>query len=272
MPSSTRTNMKMSIPCLLGVVVYCVTLFGWHHFCAQHYAAQSKPRQIVAARSQLQAINVATQHSNPIMEATIKPADAGVVSAEDAVDEVATASTEPMLTSKRPATDTPTTGTPAAAISDAVAKAELNRDGVPACPGRKPIHCVLTAQGTTYQSWQARIMYYHWKKQAAIDGPCTDMTGFTRLVSSEDAKPDELEGEIPSVFVRSLTTAELATLGHFGVLNRPFSVVQACCRSSHPVRRISSSSLDACTALSCPCRPTTTAGHVLTLGMHGWRL
>jgi len=69
-------------------------------------------------------------------------------------------------------------------------------------------------------------MYYHWKKQAAIDGPCTDMTGFTRLVSSEDAKPDELEGEIPSVFVRSLTTAELATLGHFGVLNRPFSVVQ----------------------------------------------
>lgn len=70
-------------------------------------------------------------------------------------------------------------------------------------------------------------MYYHWKKQAALDGECTDMTGFTRLVSSEDAKPDGMEKEIPSVFVKQLTDAELLTLGHFGVLNRPYSVVQA---------------------------------------------
>lgn len=94
------------------------------------------------------------------------------------------------------------------------------------CPEQKPIHCLLTAQATVYQQWQARIMYYHWTKQARLDGPCSDMTGFTRLVASEDGKPDGLETEMPSVFVRQLTTDELATLGHFGVLNRPYSVIQ----------------------------------------------
>eukprot|EP00966_Prymnesium_polylepis_P052482 1215465-Prymnesium_polylepis.1 len=69
-------------------------------------------------------------------------------------------------------------------------------------------------------------MYFHWKKQAALDGPCTDMTGFTRMVASEDGKPDGLEDEMPSVFVKQLTTEELSTLGHFGVLNRPYSAVQ----------------------------------------------
>lgn len=94
------------------------------------------------------------------------------------------------------------------------------------CPQQKPIHCLLTSQATVYQQWQARIMYFHWVKQAKLDGECTDMTGFTRLVASEDGKPDGLEVEMPSVFVKQLTAAELATLGHFGVMNRPYSVVQ----------------------------------------------
>ena len=52
------------------------------------------------------------------------------------------------------------------------------------------------------------------------------MGGFTRLVASEDGEPDGLEAEMPSFFVRQYTTAEIARYGHFGVLNRPFSVVQ----------------------------------------------
>ena len=42
------------------------------------------------------------------------------------------------------------------------------------------------------------------------------MGGFTRLVASEDGKPDGLEAEMPSFFVRQYTTAEIARYGHFG--------------------------------------------------------
>ena len=78
------------------------------------------------------------------------------------------------------------------------------------CPARRPYHTILTAQATVYQQWQSRIMYYHWKKQAAAGGPCSDMSGFTRLVASEGAKPDGLEAEMPSVFVKQMTPEELA--------------------------------------------------------------
>ena len=88
------------------------------------------------------------------------------------------------------------------------------------CPGRKPYHTLLTAQGTTYNQWQARIMYHHWKKQRAADGPCTDMAAFTRLCPSKDGIPDGVEKYIPTIFVKQLTTEVLAKYGHFGVLNR----------------------------------------------------
>jgi hypothetical protein len=52
------------------------------------------------------------------------------------------------------------------------------------------------------------------------------MTSFSRLVASEDGKPDGLEAEMPSIFVRQYTASEIARYGHFGVLNRPFSVQQ----------------------------------------------
>ena len=67
-------------------------------------------------------------------------------------------------------------------------------------------------------------MYYHWRKQRDADGPCTEMTGFTRLCASKGGEPDGLEAHIPSVFVPQLTTEVLAKYGHFGVLNRPHSV------------------------------------------------
>ena len=94
------------------------------------------------------------------------------------------------------------------------------------CPGKRPYHTLLTTQATNYQQWQSRIMYFHYKKQQRLDGPCTEMGGFTRRVASEDGKPDGLEGEMPSVFVREYTREQIAKYGHFGVLNRPYSVVQ----------------------------------------------
>jgi len=45
-------------------------------------------------------------------------------------------------------------------------------------------------------------------------------------VASEGGEADGLEAEIPSAFVRQYTTAEIARYGHFGVLNRPYSMQQ----------------------------------------------
>ena len=66
----------------------------------------------------------------------------------------------------------------AAAAATAAAAAD---DG---CPGRRPYHTVLTATGSVYQQWQARIMYHHWKKASAAGGKCTDMAAFTRLCAT----------------------------------------------------------------------------------------
>ena len=110
----------------------------------------------------------------------------------------------------------------AASVSHAVAEPDLNPD----CPNRSPYHTVLTAQSSTYQQWQSRIMYFHWKKQAAAAGPCTEMVGFTRLTATEGGKPDGLEAEIPSVFTVELSKEVLDAHFSFGVLNRPNSVRQ----------------------------------------------
>lgn len=98
-----------------------------------------------------------------------------------------------------------------------------------ACPAsRKPYHTILTATGQVYQQWQCRIMYRHWLKQRALDpaGACTEMTGFTRLVASEGARPDGVEDEVPSVFVKEYSNAELSRFHGYRVINRPYSVVQ----------------------------------------------
>ena len=94
------------------------------------------------------------------------------------------------------------------------------------CPDRRPYHTVLTATGSNYQQWQARIMYYHWKKQAAAGGSCTDMAAFTRLCATPNGQPDGLQDEIPTLFTVELTPQVLASHFGFGVLNRPNSVKQ----------------------------------------------
>ena len=63
-------------------------------------------------------------------------------------------------------------------------------------------------------------------KQREIDGPCTEMSNFTRLCPSPRGEPDGVEKFIPTIFVKQLTTDVLAKYGHFGVLNRPHSVME----------------------------------------------
>lgn len=96
------------------------------------------------------------------------------------------------------------------------------------CPGRSPFHTILTAQGSTYQDWQARIMYYHWRKQRATAGPCTDMTGFTRLCASAPdsacARGEGLSRNIPTIFIEQLPDKLIKEHFNFGVLNRPHSL------------------------------------------------
>lgn len=69
-------------------------------------------------------------------------------------------------------------------------------------------------------------MYYHFLKQRKKGGPCTELAGFTRLVSSPEARADGLQDEIPSIFVRQYTRAELSPFKYYPVLNRPYAIVQ----------------------------------------------
>ena len=102
-----------------------------------------------------------------------------------------------------------------------------------ACPsGRKPYHILLTAQDNTYQAWQTQIMYYHFKKLQKAN-PCTEMTGFTRILSSDSGKHDALSSEIPTVAVKQLsrgnachqTDENVCDMG-FPVMNRPHAITQ----------------------------------------------
>ena len=147
------------------------------------------------------------------------------------VPEPVTVEPPAVVSATAPARQRAQEATPAAVTSDALpvqAPTEASSAAsTPSCPpNRRPYHTLLTGQGTFYNQWQARIMYFHWKKQAAAGGACTEMTGFTRICASKDGLPDGVEKYIPSVFLPQLTTEVLAKYGHFGVLNRPHSVVE----------------------------------------------
>ena len=96
-----------------------------------------------------------------------------------------------------------------------------------ACPSsRKPYHVLLTASTGKYQEWQSRIFFYHYVKLKR-QYPCSDMGGFTRLLTTPGAQPDKLMHELPTVLCSELTAAE--TL-NFVVLNRPHSILAALSR------------------------------------------
>ena len=85
-------------------------------------------------------------------------------------------------------------------------------------------HTVTSAQGAAVH-WQARIHYYHWKKQKHAcekAGDC-EMGGFTRLLHS--GEPDDLMDEIPTMVVDPLP-AETVEHSWYIVLNRPYAFVQ----------------------------------------------
>lgn len=88
---------------------------------------------------------------------------------------------------------------------------------------RRPYHVLLTASTGAYQEWQSRLFYYHYVKLKRLS-PCSDMGGFTRLLTTPGAKPDALMEELPTILEAELSAAE--TL-NFVVLNRPHSLLSA---------------------------------------------
>ena len=95
-----------------------------------------------------------------------------------------------------------------------------------ACPpDHRPYHVLLTASSGAYQLWQSRIFYYHYVQLRAKLGRCSDMGGFTRLLTKPKGAPaDALMSVMRTIVVHELTEAE--THG-FVVLNRPHSVLTA---------------------------------------------
>ena len=55
----------------------------------------------------------------------------------------------------------------------------------------------------TLQEWQTKIFYYHFRKLQKSN-PCTEMTGFTRLLASAEGKGDGLMDLMPTVTVPQL--------------------------------------------------------------------
>ena len=114
-----------------------------------------------------------------------------------------------------------TTDTVVPGAQDATAKtASVN------CPAtRKPYHVLLTASSGSYQTWQTRLFYYHYVKMKRATGPCSEVGGFTRLLTQpKGTPPDALASEMRTIVVTELNSQE--TLG-FVVLNRPHSVLVA---------------------------------------------
>lgn len=94
------------------------------------------------------------------------------------------------------------------------------------CAHRRPYHVILPATKQRYQEWQTRINYYHYLKQRS-EHPCSDLGGFTRLLSSQGGTNDTLANEIPTFPVEQLKPGGCEMCDHgFVVLNRPYGFVQ----------------------------------------------
>lgn len=95
-----------------------------------------------------------------------------------------------------------------------------------ACAHRNPYHVVLTAASGVYQEWQTRIAYKQYLTLKA-EQPCSDLGGFTRLLSTPNAASDGLMDEIPTVLVKQLRSGSCDECDHgFVVMNRPWGLRQ----------------------------------------------
>ena len=212
MPPPRQSNGSTAGTLFRGCLYLC-SLYAWWCVCAHYFMVAEPPKRIVPLPSVDEnpptseaAVTAAAITKRGGMRSIEEPAE--VAAAAEVVSETKAAATEPAAAADM-----------TAATASAAAAAN--------CPAtRRPYHTLLTAQGSIYNQWQARIMYHHWKKQRARDGPCTEMSGFTRLCPSPHGQPDGVEKYIPTIFVEQLSTEVLAKYGHFGVLNRPHSVVE----------------------------------------------
>ena len=231
-PSSSRQPTRTGGWSALRGATYLLALTAWWNVCGYYFGPafvaveQSAPTQV---ERQQQGPAARGRQLNPLHGGPSATVGAAVRTAATAPK--ATASVDKGTGASASVASTGAAGVSAAGVSASSAASGATAGAAGgaadvACPNRRPYHTILTGQGTFYNGWQARIMYFHWKKQSAAGGPCTDMTGFTRLCASKDGLPDGLEDYIPSVFVPQLTTEVLAKYGHFGVLNRPHSVVE----------------------------------------------
>ena len=88
--------------------------------------------------------------------------------------------------------------------------------------GNGKFHVLMTSDGSPYQRWQSRAMYYHYEKQRAKAGAAGAMGDFTRLLHS--GVPDDLMSEIPTGVVNKLPTD--VDDGGYVVLHRPYAIKQ----------------------------------------------
>jgi hypothetical protein len=87
-------------------------------------------------------------------------------------------------------------------------------------PGlHKMYHVIVTANAAKYVGWQVRVMFFHYNKQKAAQGPQGQMGGFTRVL--HEGRPDELMAEIPTCVVDRLSQEY-----GFVVLSRPNALMQ----------------------------------------------
>lgn len=206
------------------VLAYAAAVVVWWHACGLFFSGATPPASESGQHIQLLPVRFAAASQTQAAGSSIARGPAAKASAAVSAPQAAASGSQTF-----PGAGAASVGVAAAAAVPEWAAGlhkEIALDN-PACPPtRRPFHTLLTGQGTTYNGWQSRIMYYHWRKQRAADGECTEMTGFTRLCASEGGLPDPAAPFIPSVFVPSLPASVLAKYGHFGVLNRPHSVVE----------------------------------------------
>ena len=101
-----------------------------------------------------------------------------------------------------------------------------NEGGDPASScSKKPYHVLLTASSGPFQRWQTRVFHHHYL-QIKKQNTCTEMGGFTRLLTlpSHGPQTDDLFPIMKTVVATELKRGT-EDLG-FVVLNRPSSLLQ----------------------------------------------
>lgn len=142
----------------VGFIAYCAALFIWHLICSHHYNVQIVPHMLSHAVRRHGSLNGSSQLIARGHAASRAGANSTAAAASAAVAHAAPKSALTMVASKMNRSVAEPSAAPAdrnAIVRDALSRLAAS-NGVDAarCPNRKPIHCVLTAQGTVYQTWQ----------------------------------------------------------------------------------------------------------------------